>query len=223
MRLVDFQIYVRPPGLTQDQEQKLNEAVFPIFEAVRLRVKEEAIVAPFRKILVSIEDRTTAAQWHGKPSVALGICEVTQACDIQALVQHCPDFCAYSTMAIESLAHIAGSLGWRNESLEDTLRRTAVENPPCSHRFGKLQKIHKKTGIVCDVFFFAGHQFSSVSTCFTDGDRRIQNVVVYEKPGPVYMEDDFPVVSSAITGSDFALLDRTKRTLASVPIPDCRS
>ncbi|MBN9166768.1 MAG: hypothetical protein J0I07_37895 [Myxococcales bacterium] len=85
MRLVDFHISVGPAGLTADQRKAINERLFPIYEAIRLWLRERKVTAPFRKILVSLSDRRVSERWHATATVALGICEVLEAIDIDLL------------------------------------------------------------------------------------------------------------------------------------------
>ena len=45
-----------------------------------------------------------------------------------------------------------------------------------------------------------------------------RDVTVLSEPGPLYLEDTFPVARSAIRGQDFVLLDKNGNSLANVPL-----
>jgi hypothetical protein len=45
-----------------------------------------------------------------------------------------------------------------------------------------------------------------------------RDVPVTSKSGPLYLEDSFPMTKSVIRQSDFVLLDKKGKVLASVPI-----
>ncbi len=45
------------------------------------------MVAPFKKLIVSLADSRVSEQWHGRSMVALGICEVTEAVAVDDLTR----------------------------------------------------------------------------------------------------------------------------------------
>ncbi|EMO00169.1 hypothetical protein LEP1GSC112_1769 [Leptospira interrogans serovar Pomona str. UT364] len=219
MRLIDFQIHVRPAGLAQIEQKSCNEALFPVFEAIRLWLRERNISAPFRKIVVSIADYSVAQEWHGDVSVALSICEVTEACDINQVHLKVHDYIWVSTLVLEALEHIRLETGWDNVELRNILGHIGTQSPPCAHLFGKLRKIDRKTGIVCDVWLVAAYKSTSVMTRFSYEGKQIGEIILVHKPGPLYIEDDLPVATTAIVKHSFVLLDRNRQPLASVLIP----
>ncbi|EKQ84260.1 hypothetical protein [Leptospira kirschneri] len=219
MRLIDFQIYVRPAGLAQIEQKSCNEALFPVFEAIRLWLRERNVSAPFRKIAVSIADHSIAQEWHGDVSVALNVCEVTEACDIRLVRLKVHDYLWVSNLVLEALEHIRLETGWDNVELRDVLGHIGTQSPPCAHLFDKLRKIDRKTGIVCDVWLVAVYKSTSVMTRFSYEGKQIGEIIVAHKPGPLYIEDDLPVAATAIVKRSFVLLDRNRQPLASVLIP----
>jgi hypothetical protein len=49
-------------------------------------------------------------------------------------------------------------------------------------------------------------------------DNAERDVTLLSLPGPLFLEYSFPVAKTAIRGSEFLLLDKTGKVLASVPL-----
>lgn len=219
MRLVDFQVSVRPSGLSLEQQKAVNEGVFPVYEALRLWLKEQKVVAPFKKVLVSLSDRRTSEKWHGKVMLALGICEVTEAVSLEELLQNQGQHGWTCLRILDALNHISSEAGWRNEDLVSLVQQVSLRKPPCSHHFSKLGKQHKN-GVLCEVVLEADVGATGVKVQFSAEGQKISEIVVASRPGPLFMEDDFPVVATRIDGEHFVLLAKDKTVLAWVPLPD---
>ena len=84
---------------------------------------------------------------------------------------------------------------------------------PLVHIFTGLEQIENVSGVSCVLWLSARPGETQLGVRLGERD-----VVILSKPGPVYLEDTFPVAKSAIVGRDYLLLDKTGKTLASVPI-----
>lgn len=217
MRLVDFQAFVRPVGLSEDEQRSCNEAFFPLCECVRFWLRENRVEAPFRKILVTVVDEGTARPWHGKTSVALGVCEVTEAVQVEELKQRHTEFPWLASIVVAGLRHIESGVRWSTFDLVELVRGMTRSAPPCVHRFAKLRQEHK--GTQCDLVFRAGIGASTLKVEFTSPHRSCASAVIAEAAGPLFLDDVFPVAASGILGGDYVLRDRERRILARVPIP----
>lgn len=218
MRLVDFQVSVRPAGLSMNQQKEINEWLFPVYEAVRLWLKEQKVLAPFKKIVVSLADRRVSEQWHGKAMVALGICEVTEAVGIDDLTRYRGEHGWTCQRILDALEHVASTVGWNCQDLVSLVHQIATQRPPCFHRFPGLSK-RDKTGLICDVILEADVGATAVKVQFTDDRSQTTHVMVTSRPGPLFIEDDFPVMTTKIDNGTFVLLGRGKQVLAQVRIP----
>jgi hypothetical protein len=218
MRLVDFQVSARPAGLSLDQQKAVNEGVFPVYEALRLWLKERRIAAPFKKVLVSLADRRTSEKWHGNVMTALGVCEVTEAVQVEDLLQNRGQHGWTCSRILDALAHISSGAGWQNEELTSLVQDLSRRKPPCSHHFSGLSK-REKNGLLCEVVLEADVDTTQVKVQFSAGGQPIGEVVVASRPGPLFMEDDFPVTAARIEHGHFLLVAKDKTILARVPLP----
>jgi hypothetical protein len=211
VRLVDFQVYARPTGLVGGEQRTINEALFATYEPVRLWLKEHETRAPFRKLVVSLADETLAARWHGTLSTAGGICEVTEAVDARVLVQRAGDHGWVLRVVEHALGCVALSAGWRSGDLEGFVKDASERPLPLVHLFEGLTQVDKESGVKCVPWLSARPGETQIGVMV--GDRMVK---VFSKPGPIYLEDAFPVTKSAIRGREFLLLDRAGKTLATV-------
>ncbi len=70
MRLIDFQAYLRAPGLPQQEQRTINASLFPVYEAVRLWLKDHVVEAPFRKVLITLADASAPL----RPGGGMALC-----------------------------------------------------------------------------------------------------------------------------------------------------
>jgi hypothetical protein len=202
-----------------DQEKTLNGGLFPVYEAVRLWLKERMIVAPFRKIVISLEDHLLAAKRHGSLTVALGICKVTEAVCAEDFLSRHGDHTWTCHRVLDGLEHISSGLGWRCEELVSHVQQISGKAPPCSHRFARLCRL-ARNGVACEVLLEADVGTSIVKVRFSAHGRVAIEVVVASRPGPLWVEDDYPVAAARIDKGHFLLLAKDRSVLARVAIPD---
>ena len=212
-RFVDFQVYARPSGLAEGEQKPLNEALFSTFEPVRLWLKEHVIGAPFKKIAISLADEITSALWHGNVSNAVGICQVTEAVNLSMMRQSAGDHRWVLGIVLDALGCVARSTGWRSNELEDFIKAASDRPWPLVHFFEGLAQIESESGVKCVPWLSTQPGKTMVGARIGDRD-----VTVLSKPGPLYLEDSFPVAKSAIRGHQYVLLDKAGKALASVAI-----
>ncbi len=215
VRLADFQVYARPAGLAAGRERPINEALFTSYEPVRLWLKDRDIKAPFRKVVVSFADEASAARWHGIVSNAGGICEVTEAMSVATLTQKAVDHEWVLAVVEHALGCIAHSTGWRSDELDAFVRALSNRTLPLVHFFEGLALVDRRSGVKCVPWLSARPGETRIGVRLGEGD-----VTVLSKPGPLYLEDAFPVAKSAIQGREYVLLDNNGKVLASVALDD---
>lgn len=209
---MDFQVYARPGGLASEQ-RPVNEALFTTYESVRLWLKEHETKAPFRKVVVTFADETSSARWHGKVSNALGICEVTEAVDMAMLVQKAGDHRWVLGIVEHALGCVERSTGWRSDELWGFIREVSERTLPLVHFFEGLAQVDNASGVKCVPWLSARPGETQIGVRIGKRD-----VTVLSQPGPLYLEDSFPVAKSAIRGHEYVLLDKAGKSLASVAI-----
>jgi hypothetical protein len=213
VRVVDFQAYAKPTGLASDQQRSINEALFATYEPVRLWLKEREIKAPFRKLVITLADEATFARWHGKVSNAAEICEVTEAIDLTTLVQKASDHRWVFGLIEHALGCVARSTGWHSDELQGFIKAASERKLPLVHFFEGLGQVEKVSGLKC--FPWLSVQPGETRIGVRIGER---DVTILSRPGPLYLEDSFPVTKSLIRGGEYVLLDQAGNVLASVPI-----
>jgi hypothetical protein len=213
VRLVDFQVYARPTGLAGGEQRPINEALFTIYELVRLWLKEREIKAPFRKLVVSLADEASSARWHGNVSNAVGICEVTEAIDVTTLAEKAGDHRWVLGIVEHALGCVERSTTWRSDELEGFIKAASEQSLPLVHLFEGLAQVETASGVKCVPWLSARPGEMQIGVRLGERD-----VTVLSKPGPLYLEDSFPVATSAIRGREFVLLDKAGKVLANVAI-----
>jgi hypothetical protein len=213
VRLIDFQVYTRPTGYPSP----INEALFTAYEPIRLWLKERKIKAPFRKILISFVDEVWSARWHGQVSNAIGICEVTEAVVMPTLRRNAGDHRWVLGRVLHSLLCIARATGWRSMELEDFVGATSERPLPLIHFFDSLAKVDSILEVRCVPWLSVRPSETAVGVRLMS-DKAVRDVTVLSKAGPLYLGDSFPIAKSAIRRPEFVLLDKTGKTLASIPI-----
>jgi hypothetical protein len=217
MRLVDFQALLQAPHLPREVVFEANASFFPVFESVRLWLKENKVEAPFRKVVVTATDERVSQQWHGSVTNVLGICEVTLGIDISSILEGSSRIPAMVSVIELGLRCVAASTAWRSEPLSSHLGRMRGSNPPCAHRFASLHREWR--GVGCDALFQADVGRSAVIVQFTDPTGPVGEHTLIEKDGPLYLEDDFPLVASRVARGEYVLVGRRGLELGRMPIP----
>ncbi len=213
LRVVDFQVHARPAGLLDDEERAVTEALFSTYEPVRLWLQEREVRGPFRALIVSLADEAAARRWHGLVSYAAGICEVTEAIAVPVLKDNASDHRWVMGLVKHALASVAQMIGWRSEELDAFVDSASARRLPLVHFFDGLARVDDSTGLRCVPWLSVKPGETQVGVRIGDRD-----VPVVSKPGPLYLEDGFPIAKAAIRGRDYALLDKGGRVLASVAI-----
>ena len=213
LRVVDFQVSARRAGLVGDEHRIVNEALFSTYEPVRLWLKEREVRGPFRALVVSLADEAAARRWHGLVSNAAGICEVTEAIAVPVMKDNASDHRWVMGLVKHALGGVALMLGWRSEELEDFVESLSASPLPLVHVFDGLARVDDSTGLRCVPWLSVKPGETQVGVRIGDRD-----VPLVSKPGPLYLEDGFPIAKAAILGRDYALLDKGGRVLASVAI-----
>jgi hypothetical protein len=217
-RLVDFQLYARS-GFADGQQRPINQALFATFEPVRLWLKEHKIEAPFRKLVVTFADEASSARWHGSVEIAIGVCEVTEAVSPAALERGAGDH-GWVLGAVEhALTCVAREAGWASEDLAAAVAEMSSRVWPLVHFFARLAKVDRTSGVRCRPWLSARPGETQIGVRLESANVE-RNVTVLSRPGPVYLEDEFPVAKSIIRHRDFVLVDKAGKVLASVPIDD---
>ena len=213
VRLVDFQVGVGSTNLAQHEQRSANLALFSTYEPVRLWLKERVIRAPFRKIVVSLSDEGSFACWHGNVSNVVGICEVMEAVDPATLVERAPDHRWVLGVVEHAIACIERDAGWRSSELEDFLKTESERSLPLVHFFESLAQTERASGVKCILWLSTQPGETVVGARIGDRD-----VAILSEPGPLYLEDCFPVAKSVLRRNEYVLLDKSGKALASVAI-----
>lgn len=220
MRLIDFQACVCGDFESKfliEELKTVNHACFPIYESLRLWLKEHKVQAPFRKIVVELRDSTTSSDWHGRASNILGICEVNEAVDPEALKLCGQDTEWIAARVIKGLEHIKAEIGWSDDGLREHAETVACAHPPCSHIFKKLRK--RFSGTICDVWLVADVGHTIIKASFTLPNGESMEVVLAEANRPIFLEDDYWIKSAEVLNGHYVLRDPCKRELVRIPIP----
>ncbi|HEX3344349.1 MAG TPA: hypothetical protein VHS09_07235 [Polyangiaceae bacterium] len=105
---------------------------------------------------------------------------------------------------------------WFAESAEDAAAFIAAASEtawPLVHFFEGLAQVEKSSGLKCVPWLSTRPGETRIGVRVGERD-----VTVLSKPGPLYLEDRFPIAKSAIRGNDYVLLDKAGKALASVAI-----
>jgi hypothetical protein len=212
-RLADFQVCAPPAGLDLDVQRRINEALFTVFEPIRLWLKEHVVAAPFRKVIVSLVDAASFAQWHGRVSNVMGVCEVMEAVDVAALRKYTDDHRWVLRIVEHALGCVAENTGWQSKDLGRFAKALSKRKLPLVHIFESLEQLDSNSGVKCVPWLSTRPGETQVGVRI---GRR--NTVIKSHPGPLYLEDTFPLSNSAIREGEYVLLDKTGKRLASVAI-----
>lgn len=217
-RLVDFQVYARPTGLASGEQRAINQALFATYEPVRLWLKEHAISAPFRKLVVSFADETSSARWHGNVANAAGVCEVTEAVASPVLSKSAGDHAWVLGVVEHALSCVAAATNWRSEELREFIAATSKKPSPLVHFFEGLAQMDSVSGMKCVPWLSTRPGETRIGVRLLSRDKLERDVTIRSQSEPIYLEDSFPVAKSAIRRPDFVMLDKAGKVLASVPI-----
>jgi hypothetical protein len=213
VKLVDFQVHAGSVACHAGAQRPINEALFTTYEPVRLWLKAHGIKAPFRKIVVSFVDEASSARWHGHVSNAIGICEVTEAVDATMLVQKADDHRWVLGIVEHALGCIERSSGWQSDELRAFIKAASEMTLPLVHFFEGLAQIEKSSGVKCMLWLSTRPGTTQIGVRLGERD-----VTILSKPGPLYLEDTFPVAKAVVRGGEYVLLDKSGKALASVAI-----
>jgi hypothetical protein len=212
-RLVDFQITVGPSTLQEGERRSANLSLFSTYEPVRLWLKERDVRAPFEKILIGLCAETTFAAISGSVVDGAGVCEVILALDPGAIAAGVINQRWAFGIAEQALIKIQLETGWQSEELVRLLQSRAEQTPPLVHFFDKLRKKDRTSGVECSLWFATQPGRTSVGARVGEVD-----VTLLSEPGPIFLEDSFPVSRAAIRDGEYRLSDSGGNLLASIPI-----
>ena len=218
VRVRDFQVFARAPGLAEGEQRAFNEILFSIYEPVRLWLKERTVKAPFCKIVVSLSDATISAPWHGHVANAIGICQVTEAVDVLTLRQNIGDHAWVFGRVFHALECVAQHTDWRSSELEDFITTLSQQALPFVHLFERLTRVDRITGVKCTPWFSTRPGENKIGVRLGSKDGAERDVTVLSQPESLWLEDSFPLAKSAVRGQAFVLLDKAGKVLASVPL-----
>jgi hypothetical protein len=217
VRIIDFQVSAGSTG-NMDEERAINVELFSTYEPVRLWLKDHVIKAPFRKVVVSFENQAWSTPWHGHMTNAFGICEVTESVDIAVLRQNAGDHRWVIRGVEHALSCIENALGWRSEELEGFLAAMSEKPLPLIHFFDLLTRIDKISGMKCVPWLSTRPGKTEMGVRLVAKDNTERDVVLRSTADLLLLEYTFPLAKSAIRGTEFMLLDKTGKVLASVPL-----
>ena len=219
MKFKDFQISMGP-GLGMDRERLVNLAAFPVYEAIRLWIRSRKLVAPFEKIALRIVDKHSEAlsPYFLRARNAIGICQMEVPVDLKDAVEPFPNYRLYISCALTALNAIREQMNWRCDELDHFVRDVLPEqNPPCNHLFEELVKVDA-AGTRWEVWFKSEYEKSAVVVIARRGEQVIAERVVASEPGPLYLEDRFPIAKTAVKHGELCLMDKRGTSLAKVAL-----
>jgi hypothetical protein len=216
-RLVDFQVHITTGGISPSDLWQLNQDLFPSYEIVRLWLHDVKIIAPFRKILITIRcsDQDLGEQY---PPVmnALNICEATKTIRPANLSATIKDRQSLFEILKDCIETIKREIGWYSSELMAKLDKLSQMDFPYVHTLDKLTKVDKRSGIECKtVFILQPRNYQVLVQCFLKGVLT-QTVTVLEKKDPLWLEDDFPARKSLIIKNVYNLFDKKGAILHSM-------
>ena len=180
-----------------------------------MRARRPRLTAPFRKIVVTVRDATSFSRSHGRVVNVLGVCEVDQAVEMKALAQKATDHGWVLNVVGRAVDDLEQSVGWKSDELGSFIKRASQSPAPLVHYFDALARHDRKLGIDCVPWLSTRPEETCIGVRIGARD-----VAVFSKPGPVYMEDEFPLAKAVLRGRAYVLLDRTGSVLASVGIDE---
>lgn len=216
-RLVDFQISVRSvPEL--EERRRINRALFAAYEPIRLWLRDRPVKAPFRKILIDLSDDPRERPWHGQATVALGICEAAEVVAPGELGARVEDHRWVFARVLDALEHVREKTGSSYAGLVEHVEHLQAGPPVVMHRLEALSKIDRQTGAQCEVWYRAAVGDCAVLARVTMPNRSPHTTVLASMPGPLYLEDEFPVKKSLVKAGCFVLVGPNKVELARVAV-----
>ncbi len=216
-RLVDFQVFVKATDLKTDQQKRAVQAALPASEIIRLWLRERELPAPFRKLLVTLGPRETSSTWHGQVTVALDVCEVTEAVDFEGLGTGRD--CTWVFQVVKhALQRTHEETGWESQEFEEKIDALASSRPPWIHVLRALTRLDAPSGTSYEIHYVVtpGHTEVVVHVARRDGSGR--QVTVASRDGLLYLEDDFPIARTRLSSDFLLLLDSAGKELARIPI-----
>src|SRR6187402_1693010 len=123
-RLGDFQV-TAPGAHAIDKQREVNECLFATYEPVRLWLRAQGIEAPFRKLLVKIEDEMTDAFSHGDVTIGGGICEVVEAVPVAEILRDARDHRWVISLVKNALESVREKSGWQSKKFVEHLKEVS--------------------------------------------------------------------------------------------------
>lgn len=212
--LVDLQVVAGAGVLDDPHRRAANESLFAIFEPLRLALRDRHLDAPFAKLVISLVDERTMGRHDGHVSVTGGVCEVLRATRVEHLAAHARDQQWVLDIISTSLPMVERRVEWRSSELATEIARLRAESPPWRYFFENLALTDTRTGTAFVPWLATGPGRTEVGVRISG--RVSQDIVLRSHDGPLYLEDDFPIVRSALKRGRFVLLGPRGVELASV-------
>jgi hypothetical protein len=208
----DIQILLLGGYLTQDETRSVNEAAFPIYERLRISLREQRPRAPFRKLVIELSPTLTVLVRD-----AIGICEVEVPSRPPVLLATLPAVPLLVSAAQIGLGAVAARYQVSVSGLLSTLAEIRAGSPPCSYRLPKLSR-KARSGERVETWFLSefGSSRVEVRVFSTDPVPEVTRVALIN--GPLFLEDHFPVAKARIRTGFYELLDRDGAVLAATKL-----
>lgn len=161
----------------------------------------------------SLCDEELCADWHGKVANVAGICEAIEAVDPTTLVERAGDHRWVFAVVEHAIACIEQHDGWRSSELKDFIKAESERPLPLVHFFEALAQTEAASGVKCVPWLSTRPGEMAIGVRIGERD-----VTVLSQPGPLYLEDSFPIAKSIICGQEYRLLDKEGKALASVDL-----
>ena len=217
-RFVDLQLFVGPGGLDDAARRAANEALFVVYEPLRLWLREARLRAPFAKLLITIVDARTMATHHGQVSVAGGVCEVLHALPLGEAVEHVRDHRWALRLVSDSLERVERQRGWHSAQLAAHVNGLAECALPLTHFFSNLVRTDRRSGVTFSPWISTTPGSTKIGVRLANGHER--DVLLVAKPGPLFIEDEFPMKRAVFRRHRFVLVGSDGTELAGVDVPD---
>lgn len=212
--LQDIQIFIPNRGMSRDEQKRVNQNAFASFEPVRLWAKEQQLVAPFKKLVVTLADPRTADAMGDAAPIVDELCNVILSTELETVRDRSADHRWMLARIVEALDRVSSGTKWDCTSLREHIALLQTREWPLRHYFESRAQSDSTTGMRCVPWFETRPMETRVGVRLGDDD-----VVVLSETGPLYLEDKFPMARTTVVNRDFLILDRAGETLARVLLP----
>jgi len=219
-KLEDFQISVGSAGLVVSEQKRINEALFTVYEIIRLWLKDNRIEAPFRKIAITLIDSNVALKWHGKAAIAIDVCEVTEAIELSELRKKYEDHIWIISIIRHAMECVFTTTGWRSDVLEEMISLLSKKQFPFIHRFANFVHTDGKSGIKYQLWLSTRPNETKIGIRLSKEKNGVQDIVLMEKKGPIFLEDDFPIAKMKIEYPYLLIFDVNDRELSKIALDE---